>query len=259
MNEDEPMNPVICTWSAELPAGTEVIWPDGCRDVIAIMPAGQPAALLCSALDESARHIQCQTATRFMGIRLAPGVRFAWEREAPAMLLSDRYLQRWSAPLLQLTDQHSEAQNSSTSTDNLLRYLQQQIDNHAITPPEWINAYLLELAEQDGDYRPPGASVHRPRSERNMRRLLVEYTGRPPRYWQQLARIRATARAIAGSDEPLAALAAEYHFADQAHMSRDIRRWLGCTPAMLRADNNGNDQRANNLARLSAPDAFTLI
>ena len=253
------MNPVVCTWSAELPAGAEVIWPDGCRDVIAILPAGQPAALLCSGLDQSVRHIQCQTATRFIGVRLAPGVRFAWERDAPATLLNDSNLQRWSAPLQQLTDQHSEADNSSASAGSLLPYLQQQIDNHAITPPAWIGTYLAELAGCSAYPPSPTGALRWPRSERNMRRLLVEYTGRPPSYWQQLARIRATARAIAGSDEPLAALAAEYHFADQAHMSRDIRRWLGCTPAMLRADNNGNDQRANNLARLSAPDAFTLI
>lgn len=249
------MNPVICNWSAELSAGTDIIWPDGCRDVIAIMPEGQPATLLCSGLDDTARRIRCQTTTRFVGVRLAPGVTFSWEQATPETLRSDRQLQHWSASYLQ----HIQPQSNHASAGTLLHDLQQHINNTAITPPAWIREFLAESADPSDNCPRRLTSTGWPRSERNMRRLLVEYTGRPPRYWQQLARIRAVARAITANDEPLAALAAEYRFADQAHMSRDIRRWLGCTPAMLRTDNNGNDQRANNLARLSAPDAFTLV
>jgi AraC-like DNA-binding protein len=41
-------------------------------------------------------------------------------------------------------------------------------------------------------------------------------------------------RALAG-DVPLAALAADHGYADQAHMTRDLRRWFGASPSRLRA------------------------
>lgn len=243
------MNPVICTWAIELPAGADLVWPDGCRDVIAIMPQGQPATLLLSGVDDTARRIHCHSTTRFMGIRLAPGVRFPWESTTPEALRTDTPLHR---------PEHHEQQGIPATPQAMLHALQQQVNNSAIIPPAWISDYLTELGEHSTRLSPQKPLPHWPRSERTIRRLLTEHTGMPPRYWQQLARIRTVARAIAATDEPLAALAADYHFADQAHLSRDIRRWLGCTPAMLRSDNTGNQhQRAIHLAKLSAPDAFS--
>lgn len=44
-------------------------------------------------------------------------------------------------------------------------------------------------------------------------------------------------RAVAAHDgPPLAELAADHGYADQAHMTRAFRRWLGITPAGLRRD-----------------------
>lgn len=240
------MNPVICSWNLDMPAGNDVVWPDGCRDVIAMFPQQQPAVLMCSGLDVTVRRIQCRSATRFLGIRLAPGVRLAWESASPAALQHDYAVPEECLPRQELSQ--------SASPEAALRCLQQQVYNTLIAPPDWIADCLAEYCQPSRRSTPAGWA----RSERHLRRLLVAHTGMPPRYWRQLARMRAAARALVADDEPLASLAAAYQYADQAHLSRDIRRWLGCTPAMLRtAAASSEQQRAVYLARLSAPDAFS--
>jgi AraC-like DNA-binding protein len=49
---------------------------------------------------------------------------------------------------------------------------------------------------------------------------------------QRLARLRHAARALGGC-EPLAHVAADHGFADQAHMNLEFQRWLGFTPAQV--------------------------
>lgn len=70
-------------------------------------------------------------------------------------------------------------------------------------------------------------------SVRTLERLLQATTGRTPGFWHGLARVRAAGLAILS--EPLADLAARHGYADQAHMSRDFRRWFGLSPTALRA------------------------
>ena len=70
-------------------------------------------------------------------------------------------------------------------------------------------------------------------SERSLERLTQRATGQPPRFWRALARVRRAARDLA-TPQPLAEIAADHGYADQAHLSRDCLRWLGQTPAALR-------------------------
>lgn len=71
-------------------------------------------------------------------------------------------------------------------------------------------------------------------SERSLERLLLGGTGRTPVYWKRLARLRRVARALS-PEVPLAELAVDHGFADQAHMTREFRRWLGTTPTRVQA------------------------
>jgi AraC-like DNA-binding protein len=83
----------------------------------------------------------------------------------------------------------------------------------------------------------PALSVAQARlgvSARSLERLLSGHTQRGPLWWRNLARARHCARALAGAT-PLAELAADHGYADQAHMTRDLRRWFGATPTRLRA------------------------
>lgn len=59
--------------------------------------------------------------------------------------------------------------------------------------------------------------------------------GVSPKRFRMEARARRAMRAITGTSEPLAQIAAENGFADQAHMTRALRGVTGTTPACLRA------------------------
>ncbi|MEZ5703035.1 MAG: helix-turn-helix domain-containing protein [Burkholderiaceae bacterium] len=84
-------------------------------------------------------------------------------------------------------------------------------------------------------------------SERTLQRLLKPATGRAPVYWKRLARLRQTARALShGPAGALADVACAQGFADQAHMSREIRSWLGVSPGQLQ-------QRSSLLYLLNEP------
>jgi transcriptional regulator GlxA family with amidase domain len=90
-------------------------------------------------------------------------------------------------------------------------------------------------------------------SARSLRRKMQLVTGAPLRYWLGLARVRRAAREIVLTDAALADVALETGFADQAHMTREVKRWLGEAPSILRS------KREQVAPKLLAPDAFSLV
>lgn len=68
--------------------------------------------------------------------------------------------------------------------------------------------------------------------------MVKRETGRPPSYWLLLARVRQSAEALTFQTRSqrvsLAEHADMHNFADQAHMTREFRRWLNTSPSRLR-------------------------
>ena len=82
-------------------------------------------------------------------------------------------------------------------------------------------------------------------SVRTLHRYILQGTGRSPLFWLRLARVRKAGRAVMSSctlaeslaesqAESLAEIAFDHGFSDQAHMSREFRKWLSITPSGLR-------------------------
>lgn len=72
-------------------------------------------------------------------------------------------------------------------------------------------------------------------SVRTLQRLLKS-TGQPPLFWLRLARARNAARALFNNDSSDADIAHQFGFADQAHLSREIKYWFRLTPHKLKAE-----------------------
>jgi AraC-like DNA-binding protein len=93
--------------------------------------------------------------------------------------------------------------------------------------------------------------------ERQMQRLFDRYVGLSPKQTRQVLRHSGVARALRVGDDGLATLAAEYDYADQAHMSRDYRRLAGVTPDGYRREFGAvgfvQDDAARSLQNESSP------
>ena len=69
-------------------------------------------------------------------------------------------------------------------------------------------------------------------SSRHLRRMLVETVGLAPKAFQRAIRLQRFVTAADGG-APLAAAAASAGYADQSHLTREVRRLSGLTPASL--------------------------
>lgn len=178
-----------------------VVLPDGCRDLIQCSDAAGRERWLVSPLADTAQAIACRAGERFRGFRFMPGAEF--DAQALTHIVSgkdDECIVEALADLVRVDPRVTEAL-----------------------------ACLSETASVGAAARMAGLG------ERSLERLVVAGTGRTPRYWRCLARVRRAAAALA-EDLPLAAVAADYLYADQAHMTRDFRQWFTVTPAAFRAD-----------------------
>lgn len=227
------MDSIMYQWSVQCGKGEMSVLPDGCRDLIAISSQGGPVSFVCTGLDASPRHVVCEGETRFVGIRLAPGVSFPWERAESSVKYSDQPLLDAAARL----DHEAEPADMQQCLLDVMEYAQ--------LPPQWLADCLQELNE--------GRSISHPRSERSIRRGVLDLTGASPRFWKGLGRVRRAGLAIVQSDLPLADIALAHGYADQAHLCRDVRRLLGVTPARLR------QQPEAEWIGLASPDAFSII
>ena len=73
---------------------------------------------------------------------------------------------------------------------------------------------------------------------RQLGRLFQERVGMGPKLFLRVQRFRAAFARI-GGPESLAAVAAGCRYADQSHMVKDFRRFAGCTPLAMRAEEAG--------------------
>ncbi len=197
------MDPVLAIWRlrAERPDLAPVI-PDGCRDLIFHHPANGPPRWFVSALGDHTYQVRLQTDDTYVGYRLKPGVRIDETQLVAA--LAGRH--------------HDEGS------------VRDRLDS-CTTFDERTRDALTGLA----DSRPTvaAAACNLGVGVRSLQRLITRQTGFPPGYWLRLARARRAGRAIAAG-LPLAEVAAMAGFTDQPHLSHEIRRWFGVSPAGLR-------------------------
>lgn len=179
-----------------------VILPDGCRDLILVCPPGEKPYWFVSSLDNQARSVSLKAGSDVSGFRLKPGVRI---NQADLLgSLPDRPIE---------TGELSSRLDSFTSSKRAVQEALKCLATNA--------GSVAEVAGIIGV------------SQRNLQRMLMRETGRPPIFWVMLARVRNTARNLVNRTS-LAETADEFGYADQAHMSREFKRWFGASPAAFR-------------------------
>ncbi|MEW9805556.1 helix-turn-helix domain-containing protein [Mesorhizobium sp. ZMM04-5] len=174
-----------------------IVFPDGCRDVLIIRPKRGPVQILLTALDVRPRHAHLAAGDDVVGYRLRPGTTMS-----PAELEAIRRAPAQSQQIL------ANASRSGTDAGDAIQLLSEP----GITVARAARRHGVSL--------------------RTLQRHFISSDLPPPDFWRQLSRARRAA-AMLGQSEPLAVIAGECGFSDQAHMSRDLRRWFSSTPAQL--------------------------
>jgi len=187
-------------------AAHTLVLPDGCRDLILRATPGQAPQWLVTALADTAYGVASAAGESFWGYRFHPGATV--DEAALLKALHDR--------------QPCEAHDPLPLIDEFVR-----LDGR-------VTEALQSLSDAP---RVATAACHLGVSERSLERLIRGATGRAPSYWKGLARIRRAALALSGT-APLAAIAADHGYADQAHMSREFRRWFDVSPSRFQASSN---------------------
>ena len=215
-------SPVICEWNAYLNRSVE-IWPDGCRDLIIGIPdSGSPIALL-TQLDKKPRQINQNQSMHYFGVRFSPGSQLSW----------DNYRAHASSADSQVSHLGKEFflwyEGIRKPPDRPQELLNEAVERWVKPRSSLVNEFFAVLNESSAEQH-----VFQ-KSERTYRRQIVTQTGAPPSFWRQLLRARRAANNLITKEQSLVELATAHGYADQAHFSRDIKRWFGQTPSAIRA------------------------
>lgn len=188
---------------ASLATTRATVIPDGCRDAILVLRDDAPPRWRWFDLADHAVTVDLEAGVTLHGFRFLPGTRF----EAAAYPALERLPADPDTAAALLGETARRCARVGEALDALARG-HGRIADHA---------------------RDLGVG------ERRLHRLVTAATGRPPLFWLRLARARRTARTLCAAPVDLAGLAVECGYADQAHLTRDMRAWFGLSPRALGA------------------------
>lgn len=212
----------LCTWAQRVTGGDLVqrVLPDGCADII--VDARGHAVVVGPARQVTTPLIESGTLLR--GLRL--------RSEAVTAVLG--------VPASDLVD-------ATVALDLVVSPPRARAAVDALAAEDWSGVPWWTRVEIDARVRAacealrlPGRSVDDVAgrvglSGRQLRRLVVDATGIPPKTLQRVGRLQRFVALSDGSPPPwpLARLAATAGYADQAHLSREVRELAGTTAMAL--------------------------
>jgi AraC-like DNA-binding protein len=213
-------------WSSTTRAGaapTRVL-PDGCVDLLWTSRSG----LLVAGPDRTAHLSGGGPAQRWVGLRLPPGVGPA-VLGVPAVELRDRRIplaDLWGDREVDRLAERAEAAPAAVLTEVAVGRLR------AVGGPEPVGVRIAAALAAGATVAATAAEVGLdPRALHRRSRHLFGYG---PKTLARILRMR-RALALARTGTPLAEVAARCGYADQAHLTRDVRDLAGVPPTVLLA------------------------
>ncbi|WP_307789256.1 AraC family transcriptional regulator [Glycomyces salinus] len=219
-----------CLWVRRVPssgaAGSRIV-PDGCVDLIWIR-----GRLEVAGPDSSYRDVALEAGDLIAGVRLRPGASRLLLGETPATAVLDSQVELdrlWGSGARELVDLAAAQSDPWRVAQLLAGVLSDRLGRHG---PDRVAVAVAEALDRP---RPP--SIARLAwemgfSERQLRRRVLAAAGYGPKTLEQILRFR-RAVAASGPEPDWARIAAEQGYADQAHLSRQVRRWSGAAPREL--------------------------
>lgn len=215
-------------------AGLDRVLPDGCIDLI-FRGGADGARLFSSAVIERPIFFRGGESSWFVGVRFRPAMARAIlgiepidcrNRDIPAVEIDGGYA---------ALQQHLR---DCASPEQALAVLKHMIDTRLVARER--DAAPVRVREALSLLARGGDAVHVRRvaqslgiAERSLYRDLVRWTGLAPKSMARILRMQRTLRAIRAERWPLADLALQMGYADQAHMTRELKTLTGYTPVEI--------------------------
>jgi AraC-like DNA-binding protein len=243
----------VWTWAGPPPtpagaaAADVTVLPDGCMDLLFRCPAGNGrwsagrGALVVTGPDPRPRAAAVEAGTGFVGIRFRPGMARAILDADPVIMLgasipAGAVSGRLAALEQRLWDCRTPEEIAAGLLDGV-RGLAGIEDGDrggpARLPPPRVLAALDLLQAGSGDGI-AGLAAALGVTERMLRRDLLAWTGLAPKALARILRFQSALSRLRGAADPLALLALDAGYADQAHMTREFRRLAGMPPSQAR-------------------------
>ena len=208
---------VTAVWSHSAAAsGTSWIAADGCFDLIVKTGARGHVSGLVYTPTASVQRTSTLAGVRVLGVRLRPG---------------------FGAVVRSRADLVPRAVELVRRGEDLEALVISALEEHA-RPPHVVRELVLAAREAKGAIRLGARSSVA--SERELQRACRTWLGMSAKSFLRIERVWAAHHAIRAGT-PLAQAAAELGFADQAHLSREVKALLGVSPRSLRAVGNLQD------------------
>ena len=215
---------VACTWERNTTAACEVrIVPDACVDLI-----WSGEGLRIAGPDTRARLVTLAPGTRFVGVRLRPGVAGAVLR-VPASELCNCTADAAEVVGYEVAAPLLEALAGGGDPHALL--LQAVLERGVREPDPLVRAAVAALGQPRARVSVVAAELGV--SARQLQRLVSSAAGYGPKL---LARILRFQRLQALAPAPLLELALEAGYADQAHMTAEVSLLAGVSPVRFLKD-----------------------
>jgi AraC-like DNA-binding protein len=222
---------LVCSWTHALPPvpvpAFQVV-PDGCIDII-----WTGESLRIAGPDTGPIRESFPSGTVIVGLRFRPGAAPPWLGVSAAECINGRLPLHdfWGADADRLTDQLGDARNSIDAANRMMAALRAR--RRSLSLLDRSAPVILEaFARADGlPVRIAALADRLCVSERTLRRRCEIAFGYGPKTLERILRFQRFLRLLRSSSAPrLADLAAASGFADQAHLTRDVRQLGGLTP-----------------------------
>lgn len=224
---------LACLWTRHVgedePAPTAHVLPDACIDVV--WTAGQAPQI--AGPDTGPVRSLLKPGTAIVGVRFKPGKAPA-ALGVPACDLRDQRVPLeavWGTSVVQRLCEEGESAEDRDRFAALLRELERRLARNQ-SEDSAVDAMVRWAVA--GGYRSRPATAKLGVGERQLLRRFQDRVGYGPKMLQRVLRFQHLL-VLANRQPPagLAGLAAEAGYADQPHMTRDVRRLAGTTPSML--------------------------
>jgi AraC-like DNA-binding protein len=216
-----------CVWTRRAGDAAARVVPDGCVDLI-----WRRGRLEVAGPDSAHREVLLGRGELIAGARLRPGAARLLLGEVPASEVRDAQpalTELWGSDALRLTSRIAEESDPWRIAHLISEALRARTTRFAPDP------VAIAVADALDRPRPPAISVMARGlgfSERQLRRRVIAAVGYGPKTLEQIMRFHRTA-ALADTGPDWARIAVEQGYADQAHLSRQVRRWSGKAPTEL--------------------------